>query len=237
MRIAICDDEPESIQSLQECILVWGEQSDINISTDCFDSGAALLTYFENKKYDLIFLDVSMPSMDGFELAKRLRLIDADAFIIFVTFMAEFMPKAFHVMAADYIIKPVSQDKLSELLDRLKNNLDKNTDTYIIRLKGGGEVLLPLEKILFLESMKHYIRATTPDNEYEYLGKLDIEETVLSKKDFVRIHQSYLVNMAHVFIAFDTYVSLTDGTKLPISRKYSKNVRDVYASFRKRLQQ
>ncbi|GHU96383.1 hypothetical protein FACS1894208_10880 [Clostridia bacterium] len=176
-----------------------------------------------------------MPEMDGFQVAEKIRQTDLDVLIVFVTFLSEHMGKSFSVMASDYLIKPVEQTNLDAVLTRLLDIIKHNRrPNHTIKLKGGGTKSLPIPDIHYLESSKHYVEAVTADNTYEYYGKLSDEEILLAKEGFVRTHQSYLVNVAHIFLICDGHVSLDDGTKVPMSRKYAKRVQETYLYYKKR---
>ncbi len=234
MRIAICDDEKIHIERQRKLIAQYEKQHMLNFDVNEYDTAAKLLLDYPSRHFDILFLDVSMPDMNGFALAEKIRMLDMRVHIIFVTFMEEAMLQAFTVMASDYLVKPVTRERFEPTMDRIVTMLTRRkTQTYVIKLKGGGQLALPMADIQFIESVKHYIHVNTIDRKYEFMGKLDIEEPLLVHHGFVRTHNSYIVNLAHVFIQFDDHVSLLDGTKIPISRKYQKLVKAAYMGFRR----
>ena len=235
MRIAICDDEIIYINELSGFLKNYAQRINHNdYSISGYTSGKKLLAEYRHGMFDLIFLDVFMPYKDGFEVAEQIRMSDLDVLIVFVTSAADQMHVSFRVSASDYIIKPIHEMAINLLMDRLVEILRrKKFDKYHIKLKGGGETVLSLSDILFLESRDHYIQAVTLTNCFEYYGALSQEEILLREKGFVRVHQSYLINMAHIFILFGDHASMINGAKIPLSRKYKKSTKIIFDKFRK----
>jgi DNA-binding LytR/AlgR family response regulator len=222
MRIAVCDDEPIWVEELKKTLQEYANNRNREFSVDEFTSGKELLVHFSRGVFDIIFLDLSMPEIDGIDVAKRIRVLDINVQLVFVTALDEHMQEAFSVMASDYIVKPISYERIETLMSRIESYIKRKSSDSIetFSLKGGGSKSLSLSDILFFQSVGHYIRITTADSEYEYKGKLNEEETRFSNKGFVRTHQSNLVNVAYIYMTFDDHVSLLDGTTIPVSRKY-----------------
>ncbi|MDR1158500.1 MAG: LytTR family DNA-binding domain-containing protein [Oscillospiraceae bacterium] len=228
MRVAICDDEARCVEDLRGLLTDYAKrQDDLPLKIKTYLSGEEFCRHLAMGRFDIVFLDVSMPEMDGFEVAQRIRTLDLDVLVVFITYLEEYMAQSFSVTASDYLVKPVSQVNFDTTLARLQVLLaHRQTSVYTIHLKGGGDKTIPLSNIFYLASDGHYIRAVTLEGEFYYIGKLSDEEEKLTRERFVRTHQSYLINMAHIFITFDDHVSLKDGTEIPVSRKYLDRVRE-----------
>jgi DNA-binding LytR/AlgR family response regulator len=228
MRVAICDDEVRCVENLRVLLADYAKRQDnLPLKIETYPSGDAFCRHFAMGKFDIVFLDVSMAEIDGFEVARRIRSLDLDVLVVFITYLEEYMSKSFSVAASDYLVKPVSQTDFDTTLARLRMLLaHRRTSVYTVHLKGGGDKTIHLSNIFYLASNKHYIHAVTSEGEFDYIGKLSDEEEKLAREQFIRTHQSYLVNMAHIFIIFDDHVSLKDGTELPVSRKYLERVRE-----------
>jgi len=192
MRIAICDDEMEYIEIVKEQIRIYTDANHIGASFDLFQSGHSLLASNASKGYDVIFLDVYMPDMDGLETAARIREADSHVQIVFVTYASETMPRGFEVMASGFIIKPIGTDEVQCLMDRLVSHYQRHqAPLYEIRLRKGGVINVRIFDIICLEKNEHYINAVTTDEKYEFRGSAETVNAELSSYGFVQIHRSY----------------------------------------------
>jgi len=183
--------------------------SDYKIQTYT-DSRALLQEYLPNK-FDFIFLDVDMPSLDGFGIAEQIRKLDLDTDIIFVTKMSEEIEQGYRYNARAYLCKPVTMQAISSLMDRLFEERRRKRDIcrYSVKLKGSGaEIELNLSTVIYFESNLHYVMAVTTDETFTFYGRLAQIEKNLKNLDFVRVHQSYLVNMNFIFAFVNNQVVL-----------------------------
>ena len=127
LHIGICDDEQVEIQYLQKIVLDWAHTGHHNISINLFPSSEAFLFNHENdKNFDILLLDIQMGDMDGVELAKLLRNSDKLVQIIFITGFPDFIAEGYEVSALHYLMKPVKEEKLFEVLDKAVSRLQKD---------------------------------------------------------------------------------------------------------------
>lgn len=221
LRIALCDDETESRDTLRfqlEKILVEGTEEIVYE----FSSGINAASWLAKHpgELDVLFLDVEMKGLNGMETAEKIREFDTNLIIVFVTGYADYVFDGYRVGALDYLIKPVTVTKLQDLLHRIHVKLtSEEPQTFTIKTMDGIW-RFRLHDILYFYSDKRKVSLVTAKGEYPFYAKLDDIEKELSSS-FVRIHQRYLINPAAVdYLKAD---SITLGSfELPCSRKYKE---------------
>jgi two-component system LytT family response regulator len=244
IRTLIVDDEPLARERIA---LMLEDQSDIKIVGQ-YGDGKSAVRAIKNKAPDLVFLDIQLPEMDGFELiesipASRLPLI------IFVTAYDQFALKAFKVHAVDYLLKPVEGERLAEALSHLRNqllhrdqglrgrlsellhDLDSHRGrTNRIVLKTDGEVLcLKPAEIDWVESAGNYVCFHVGPATHIFRETMNEAEQRLRGHNFLRIHRSAIVNFDRIkklkpLLYGDYSVELRNGAKLTMSRGYKQAV-------------
>ncbi len=215
--IAICDDSDVDRRSIGGMVRRWAEASGVGMRLDEFPSAESFLfEYAQNQDYDILLLDVEMRELSGIELAKRVRAQRGRAEIVFITSHFEFIAEGYEVDALHYLVKPVSEVKLSEVLDRAAARLAVEPPSVVISL-DGGTVKLPEADILYVESFAHYIEIHTRADVYRLKESITAFGERLSG-DFFRTHRSYLVNLKAVERISRTGVTLTGGTEIPLAR-------------------
>lgn len=231
MKIAICDDIPQFNLALKKCISTYMRSHEIiEFHIEVYSSGSQLIRSLEKERYDFIFLDVDMPQLSGFETAEKVKQTNPDTFIIFATNQEMRMGESFKYSPKDYLLKPVAQEKINELFDRLFAEKMKKTERgfYTVKIKNDGNIYLRLDDIVYFESQGHDLTAVTGENQYTFLGKLSAVEKELLSKGFIRIHQSYLLNMSYVFKDLGSAVVLKNSQELPVSTKYKKSLSSAF---------
>ena len=231
MRIALCDDVKEYNKLLHGMLKNYVERNQIeNCYIKEYLSGINLLKDFALGSYDIIFLDVDMPGLDGFEAASHIRKIDRRANIIFVTNMADQVHASFKFGAKDYLCKPINQLKIDELMDRLmeERSYEEKESYYSIDLKFGGSIKLYLPDVVYFESDNKYVVAVTKDKIFTLAATLGEVAVDLERKGFVRIHRRRIVNKIYVFAAFGNHLALKTGEEFDIGRTYKGIVNSIF---------
>jgi len=215
-KIAICDDEQNQIEYLTSLVTSWSAHAGHSCEIRTFASAEAFLfEYEEDKAYDILLLDVEMKNMNGIELAKRIRKDNNRAEIIFITSHFEFVGEGYEVDALHYLIKPISAEKLTQVLTKAAEKLSVEPPSVVI--SSDGEIVKLYESdILYAESYLHYVTIHTKDKEYKIKENISVFESKLSD-DFYRIHRSYLVSLKHITRISRTSVNV-GNTELPLSR-------------------
>ena len=215
MKIAICDDEQIFVNKLHN--ILWTQP---DCTVDCFLSPLDLLNkYKAGIFYDVIFLDILMEPMNGITLAQKLREYDRQTAIIFLTAYAEYAPEGYEVRAFRYLLKPISRESVTKVLQDLRKELQEYQKVLI--KTSECEFLLHLKDIYYIEaSNKDCIIYYETDKLIIRKGLTDLE-ALFPKYSFYRIHRKYLVNLAHVREFDEMKLSLDCGVTLPISRRKS----------------
>lgn len=216
LKIAICDDEQNQIEYITSVVTSWGDHEGHSCEIRTFASAEAFLfEYEEDKAYDILLLDVEMKNMNGIELAKRIRKDNNRAEIIFITSHFEFVGEGYEVDALHYLIKPISAEKLTQVLTKAAEKISVEPPSVVISCEGET-VKLYESDICYVESFRHYIVIHTKNNEYKIKENMSVFEKRVSD-DFYRIHRSYLVSLKHITRISRTSVNI-GNTELPLSR-------------------
>jgi two-component system LytT family response regulator len=245
VRALIVDDEPPARSLIREYL---EDTKRIEVIGEC-GNGREAITAIDEKSPDLVFLDVQMPGLDGFDVLER---IDTLPDIIFSTAYDQYAIQAFDAGAVDYLLKPYSQDRFRKAVARALERHDQADDDYADRLATllqearaqdddtperlyvrHGEKIIPVdpETIRWIEAAGDYSKLHTTEKTYlSSLGLGELEER-LDEKRFARVHRSHII----AFPAVDHLrsdgsggynVILEDGTKVRVSRSYAPDIRD-----------
>jgi len=238
LRVVVVDDEEPARRLLREYL---SRVPEVELVAECANGFEAVKTLAEHPA-DLIFLDIQMPKLDGFEV---LELLEGEIAVIFVTAYDEFALRAFEVNAVDYLLKPIAEERVAEALDRARariaaagnsRGVDIPEDSLLrqsrrarrplerILIREGSRVhVLPVESIDYFEARDDYVFVAHGGKRLAKLQTLSELEDLLDPDRFVRIHRSFIVNVARLakieLYAKDSRIAiLTDGSHLPVSR-------------------
>lgn len=226
-RIGICDDDRILCSELEEQIRRISGKMGVKAETEVWESGESLREDLEKGfRLDLLFLDIELVQANGVDVGRFIRneLNDMEMHIVYISSKQNYAMQLFKIQPLDFLIKPVPEDQLREVLSRSIRQRRDSGD-YFEYQKGGSYRRILLKEIVYFMSMDKKICVVTKNGPEEFYGKL--KEAVKGLPGyFMTIHQSYVVNQD--FIAEYTYetVKLTDGEELSISRPYRKEVRE-----------
>lgn len=230
-KVIIIDDEPLARSIVRSYI---SQYSDIEIVAEC-NNGFEGVKAIDEFQPDLIFLDIQMPKINGFEM---LELIDANPSVIFTTAFDEYALKAFEASAIDYLLKPFTKERFDQAVNKWKiSNFISSSSSVIneiphkqpdeksrIVVKDGGTIhIIPTSSVLYLEAYDDYVKIFTAEKYYLKKKTLTYYEQSLHAKDFLRIHRSYIINV-NFLTRIDSFeknsynATLTNQAKIPISR-------------------
>ena len=248
IRTLIADDEPAARASIE--ILLQSEP-DIDVIGSCGD-GLTTLKVIESLKPDLVFLDVQMPELTGFEVLEALGA-DALPAIVFVTAFDQYALKAFDNSAVDYLLKPYDDERFyqslrkarrqlaraeveatsmnfAHLLEILKSTTPRSSYLQRLTVKNSGRIsFIPVDNIIFIESEGNFVKINMAGGIKAGNYTFKQLETMLDPNKFLRIHKSFIVNLDYIeiiepYFHGDYTVILNNGTKLKLSRNYKASL-------------
>ncbi len=226
MRILICDDDPVFCDELERDLEQYEIIHRLEFEILKVFSGEQALDALAQGDWDVLFMDIEMPTINGVEAGKRVReqLQNYSLKIIYVSSRQEYAMDLFKVDTFDFLIKPVAYEELEAVLDKLQKTLDRNGEMFVYRKKGQA-VRCRLEDILYFESwLKKTIIVTRQKKDEFYAPLKDIYEELKDKK-FFYCHKSILVNYDRVAEFHYDRLVLDNGKELEISQSKRKEVR------------
>ena len=197
IRVAIVEDDAEVQGVLQEYVRRYTRQYGTEFEVSVFADGVDILDNYR-AVYDIIFLDVEMKHLDGMTTAERIRQMDADVILIFITNMAQYAIRGYSVGALDYVLKPVPYFAFSQQLRKVEEQLRRRVRHYLALPVEGGLRRLDSSLIYYLESEGHRVHLYTEEGDFAAAGTLKAFEEKLTERPFARCNSGYLVNLAQV---------------------------------------
>lgn len=232
MRIAYCEDEKVQSIFLRELIELWEKTANEYCEVTVYGSAEEML--FENQdsfSFDFIILDIELDRMNGIELARRIRKMDNNVPIAFLSNRREYVFEGYEVNAVRYLLKPIKKEPLFPILDMILKSMGEEKQYIILELQGEKRKVA-LEDICYVEALGHYIAVHTDGQSLEV--KMSINEMASRLNGhFVATHRSYLVNLQYIERITRTDCILNSGLKIPISRSSYKDVNQKFIEFYK----
>lgn len=216
IRIAIVEDELIYMNQIKKFLEQYQAESGKDLSIQWFQDGEDIVEDYQ-AEYDIIFLDIQMQFMDGMTAAEKIRQMDQEVIIMFITNMVQYALKGYEVDALDYIVKPVTYFAFSQKLDRAIMRLKKKETHYLTIPVQGGVQKVEIPYIFYVESQGHSLIYVTNRGEYLSKGKMKDMEELLTEYGFFRSNKGYLVNLNHVD-GIKNGCCLIHGQELLISR-------------------
>lgn len=216
LRFAILEDDPKEASALQSALGQFFSERPEEYQADVFPNPLNFLASY-NGKYDLLFLDIEMPGMDGMTLAKRIREVDEKTIILFITHLSQMAVEGYLVEALGFIVKPLRYPLFANVMGKALSKMRKNASaTFKIHFKNGVRVV-DVTDIVYVEVMQHRLLYHLQNELAEAWGSLSEAEEGLPSATFVRCNSCYLINLQHVKGIQNDYVDV-GGEKLKISR-------------------
>lgn len=219
LRIGICDDIADARLLLQDALERVLEMGGWEAQFFQFSSGEGLLDWYAKHlgELDLVFLDMEMKTLSGIDTAKRLRALDDSLQLAFCTSYSDYVFDGYGTGALGYLLKPLRQEQLEEVLRRAQAALLRGLDEAYIAKNGDITYRLPYQTILYFTSERRKVHCVTTERTVSFYGKLDAVAAEVGDA-FVRVHQRYLVRIAAIAQMEASEVVLAGGERLPMSR-------------------
>lgn len=241
--VIVIDDEPLARSIVLEYLQ---DYQDINVVAECGDGFQGVKAIMQNKP-DLIFLDIQMPKINGFE---TLELLEYMPSVIFTTAYDEYAIKAFERNAVDYLLKPYSKERFDVAIEKWKNSrktmsFDKDIHQLLgnpskqpdeqnrIVVKNGSDIrIVPTQDVQYIEAYDDYVKIFTKETYFLKKKTMNYYEEVLDKTKFFRTHRSYIINLQELTrvepLEKNTYVALLkSGKRIPLSRTGYAKLKDT----------
>lgn len=226
MKVAIVEDEQEAGNLLKEFLLRYASEKQLAITIEVFCDGLEILDDY-HPDYDVIFLDIEMPHLNGMDTARQIRQTDSNVILIFITNMMQYAIEGYSVQAMDYILKPVKYFDLSFKLDKVVEMRRKSEKSELILKTKGGQRKVAVADIHYLEVIGHCILFHTVSGEIEVWNQpMSAMEQKLKGLSFARCNASYLVNLRYV-TEINGMTAQVGPDKLQISRGKRKDFLDA----------
>lgn len=219
-KIAIVEDNQTALEKLQGYLERYAQEHKENFDIAAFGDALDFLDSYR-RIYDMVFMDIELPFINGMEAAQRLREIDQQVVLVFVTNMAQFAVKGYEVDALDYLVKPVHYGDFELKLHRAVSRLKEAQEAILVQ-RQSGMVRLKLQEIGYIEVRGHTLIFHTEAGEITGSGTLHDLESKLRNKGFLRCNKCYLVNQRHIAAVQGYTLVMTKGEELQISRPRKK---------------
>ena len=232
VHISVVDDEAAMRKTLAEAITAWANEARVNVRISEYPSAKAFLFAYEEKKgCDILLADIEMDGINGVEMAERVRLEDDSIQIVFITGYPDYMSRGYDVSALHYLLKPLSEEKLSAVLDRAMKNIERKGRRLILST-DEGDWATTLDSILYTESSLHNIRIYACDGMREVRMTLS-ELSMMLDDRFIVTHRSYTVNLSHAVLLLKSEMILDSGDRIPVSRGEWQRVHRAFVEYNK----
>lgn len=226
LNIALCDDDPQHLHYTEALLRQLLSDRGHSYELTAFTDPRRLLNAVESGDYvpALAVLDIDMGGIDGIALAKRLNALLSACRIIFLSGYSDFVSDVYEAEHAFFVLKDKAEQYMGKALDKALSAPEQDGNMLSLRFHGSS-VAVRTEELIYVESAHRKLTLHTKERDYELSEKLAELESKLPEADFVRCHQSFLVNLRFVAGMDSKELLLTSGERLPVSRAHLKETR------------
>lgn len=229
IRIAVVDDEEKYVSRVREFLLQFFENDETRFHLTSFSNGLDFIDPY-NAAYDIIFLDIEMPSMDGIEMAQRLRAVDTQVILIYMTRMAQYAALGYDVDAIGFLIKPLTYSGFALKLKKAIQILDQRKTVHVVVKEKQTKRVIASDDIYYLEATNHRVVLHTKHGEITSWGSLREYAEMLSDAHFANCSRDYLVNLKYVHTVQERDIEV-GGDVIPMSRDKKKQFMSQLTQF------
>lgn len=238
LTIAICDDEKDELEKITHFIRQWAKnEAHNNIQIFSYSSAYELLDSAEKGMlFDIFILDILMPEMLGISLGRQLRNYYVNPILIFLTSSEDYYPDAFGVYAFQYLMKPINDSLLSDVLEQAFTKCTQNTPIIFPLKTNSGVIRLEFSSIIFAELSNHVCRfhltdETIVQSQFIRTRFDDFIAPFLEISYFIKPHNSYIINMNYIQKLSPSVLLMTNGSLIPVTRSCCANLRQRYMDY------
>ncbi len=229
IHIAVVEDEDNYAETFEKYIERYQKEHSEEIELTRFSDGMEILDEY-NGSFDIIFMDIKMKFLNGMTTAQKIRKVDKEVAIIFITNLTQYAIKGYAVDALDYVLKPVSYFSLSQKLERAISRLKDKDNKYITLTAENMMHKVNLKDIYYVESQGHNQTFHTTQGDFSIRSRMNDIESKLSMHNFFRSNKGYIVNMNYVTGVENSFCIVNDN-RLIISRNRKKEFMDRLSQF------
>ena len=231
--IAICDDDKTMSNQIRIMASDFFGRKNMDITILQFSGGEELLK--NDRRIDILFLDIQMKGMDGIETARKLRADRFKGFLIFITVLREMVFQSFEVQAYDYLVKPIEEKHFEKTMERLYSSIKNASEASLLVQKGYESRIVSLDDIVFCEIIDRKIYLHLASSEVvDYYDRIEHLEAKLDNR-FFRCHRSYLINLNYLKSYKNSAAYMEDGREIPVSRLRSKEFSGIVLQYMKNI--
>ncbi len=195
--VAIVEDDPKASDTLRSHLERYGKENGIHFRIQVFQNAVLLLDHY-TANYDIIYMDIQMPMMNGMDASRCLRDLDPTVALIFVTSLTQYAIQGYEVNALDYVVKPFNYYDFALKMTRALKRIPQHEGEDIMVSMKAGTVRLSLDNIKYVEVQGHHVIYHTMHGDYTQYSTITKVEQQLSPHHFVRCNSCYLVNLQYV---------------------------------------
>lgn len=222
IKIAVCDDEKNFVNQIRDILVSYGEEIGESVCIKEFYNGMALLEMYDCK-FDIVFLDIKMPELDGVKVAEEIRKRDSYVTIIFLTSLLGRAIDGYKVAASNFLIKPVGKKKLTKEIDKwLKGKIESKQECLLVENRTG-QYKIPVSSLRYIETYNRNLLIHTDNKAIVCCNRKlkDLKEQ-LEKYGFAQSHKGFIINLSYVDTTGANEITLVTKEVIPVSRAMKK---------------
>lgn len=229
VRIAIVDDDRQYQSQIKDFIEAYSKESGLEFSITVFNCGMDFITDYK-PVFDIAFLDIEMPLMDGMTTARKLRQVDNEICIVFITKMAKYAIEGYEVNAIDFVVKPIKYFNFTDKLKKALKFIEARKEKVLVIKSEGSYFRIPLSDIYYLEKDKNYLVYYTAQGELRERRSMEDVAKELKDSGFSLCNSGCIVNLRCVKQVTQTDV-VVGSVQLPLSRRRIKDFKTDMLNF------
>lgn len=230
LKIAVCDDDAGFLEQTKQMLRNWRD-GQIPLGISLFTDADALIRCHSADPFDILFLDVVMPLLNGITAAKEIRELDPTVRIVFLTSSPEYAVDSYRVKANDYLLKPIRPEGLCSCMDDLYDTLHREAPSIPVRTVGAVRKI-PMDRIEYLEAQNKHVLCVLSDG--QTLKAVDplyvFEQRLTLTEGFFKCSRSYILNIHRIDTYTQKEVRMRSGARIPVSRNCQREFEGAYFS-------